>query len=81
MARNAGSARIGPSHRRVLKLLARAPEGRADRRFIARYTVELLNLIDVGFVEAQAATIRQRGRTIETARVRITAAGRRAIKA
>jgi hypothetical protein len=41
MARNAGNGRIGPSHRRVLKLLATAPRGRADPQFIALFAIEL----------------------------------------
>jgi hypothetical protein len=64
----------------VLELLASTPPGRIEREFIERFTLELLDLIDLGFVEAQSETIRQGGQTTETARVRITAAGRRAIE-
>jgi hypothetical protein len=80
MARSTENGSIGPSHRRVLELLASAPQGRAEPSFIAVFTVELLALIGAGLVDARAETVRKGGRTIETARVRITAAGRKLIE-
>jgi hypothetical protein len=67
-------------HRRVLRLLANAPHGRADGRTIARFTNEIFELIAVGLVEVHAETVKEHGRAIETVSVRITAAGRRAIE-
>jgi hypothetical protein len=64
-------------HRRVLKLLAGAPYGRADGKLIARFAKEL---VAADLVEVQAETVTENGRTIETVWMRITAAGRRAIK-
>jgi hypothetical protein len=81
MARNLGNGRFGPSHRRVLKLLASAPRGRADPKFIAMFAIELFDLVEAGFVDTQAEAVRAGGQTIETVRVRITAAGRAALAA
>jgi hypothetical protein len=67
-------------HRRVLKLLAGAPYGRADGKLIARFAKELVELVAADLVEVQAETVTENGRTIETVWMRITAAGRRAIK-
>ncbi len=67
-------------HRRVLKLLADAPHGRADGKLIARFTAEIVELIAAGPMEMRAEAVKENGRTIETVRVRITAAGRRAIE-
>jgi hypothetical protein len=69
-------------HRRVLRLLAGAPQGRADGKLIVRFITELFELIESGLVEVQAETVREEsGRKIETVCVRISAAGRRAIEA
>jgi hypothetical protein len=67
-------------HRRVLKLLAGAPDGRADGKLIARFAKELVELVAADLVEVRAETVTENGRTIETVWMRITAAGRRAIK-
>jgi hypothetical protein len=80
MAQNTGNGSIGPSHRQVLKLLAGALQGRAEPSFIAQHTVVLLDLADAGYVDVQVETVRKEGREAKTVRVRITAAGRRAIK-
>jgi hypothetical protein len=66
-------------HRRVLRLLADAPHGRADGKLIARFTAEIFELIAAGLMEVQAEAVTENGRTIETVCVRITDAGRRAI--
>jgi len=67
-------------HRRVLKLLADAPRDGANGKLIARFTVEIFELIAAGFMEVQAETAIENGRTIKTVCVRITAVGRRAIE-
>jgi len=74
------SFRLGAEANAALKILARTSRGITDQQFIARFTIELIKLVDIGFVEVQPVTKRQRGRTIATLRVRITPAGRRAIK-
>ncbi len=71
---------LGLRHRRVLRLLANAPYGRADGRTIARFTNEIFELIAASLVEVHAETVKEHGRAIETVSVRITAAGRRAIE-
>lgn len=80
MALNTGNGSIGPSHRQVLKLLASALQGRAEPSFIAQYTMVLLDLADAGYVDVQVGTVRKEARAAKIVRVRITAAGRRAIK-
>jgi hypothetical protein len=80
MARNAGNGRISASPRRVLELLANAPRGRSDPNFIALFTIELLELVEAGLVDAQAEAVTEGSRTTETVRVRITAAGQRALE-
>ena len=79
MAANTENRSISLSHRRVLELLARAPLGRADARFISQFTIELLELSGAGLVDIRAETVSEDGQTIKSARVRITAAGRRAL--
>jgi len=69
------------SHRRrfALEMLADAGQhGRIDPWFVARFTPELLGLVDDGLATAERVTMRNRGRTVEAARVRITDAGMRA---
>jgi len=79
MVGNTDSRSIGPSHRRVLELLVKAPLGRADSRFISQFTVELLELAGAGLVDARAEAVSEDGQTIRSARVRITAAGRKVL--
>ena len=66
--------------RRVLRLLADAPHGWADLKIIARFSIEIFGLITSGLVEMHSETTTEYGRTVETACVRITAAGRRALQ-
>ena len=69
------------SHRRrwALEMLADAGQrGRADLLFLAWFTPELLDLVEDGLATVWPETAS--GRTVEAARVRITGAGRRAIK-
>ena len=80
MAPNAQNGRIGPRHRVVLKLLAEAPVGRADPMFLARFTIELLDLVHDGLATARRETMRVGKRKIKVARIRITGAGRRALE-
>jgi hypothetical protein len=76
-----GVAPLSLRHRRVLRLLADAPDGRADGKLIARFTTEIFELIVAGLVEVQVETGREEGgRKLETVYVRISAAGRRAIE-
>lgn len=79
MAANTENRSIGRSHRRVLELLAKTPLGRADARFISQFAIELLELAGAGLVDVRAETVREDGQTIKSARVRITAAGRRVL--
>jgi hypothetical protein len=67
-------------HRRVLRLLANAPHGRADGKTIARFTNEIFELIAAGLVEVHAQTVKEHGRAIQTVSLKITAAGRRAVE-
>ncbi len=80
MASNGENGSIGRSHRRVLGLLAIAPQGRADLKFIAMFTLELLELVKAQLVDVHADTLRIDGRRIKTARVFITAAGRKKLE-
>jgi hypothetical protein len=71
------------SHRKRLALELLADAGRcgsADPSFIARFTPELLDLVGKGLATVQRETMRNRGRTVEIARLRITDAGRRLIE-
>ena len=67
-------------HRRVLKLLADGPHGRADVNLIARFSFEISELIAGGLMEVHSETTVEFGRAIKTVCVRITAAGRRALE-
>ncbi len=71
---------IGSRHRRVLRLLANAPLGRADGKLIARFSSEIFELIAAGLLEVHEETRKEHGRTITTVSVRITLDGRRAAK-
>ena len=46
-------------HRRVLKLLADAPHGRADGKLIARFSAEIFELLAAGLMEVQAEAVRE----------------------
>jgi hypothetical protein len=67
-------------HRRVLKLLADAPHGRANGKLIARFTAEIFELIAAGLMEIHMETVSENDRKIETVDLRITDAGRGAIE-
>jgi hypothetical protein len=54
--------------------------GCADPLFIARFTLELLDLVRDGLATVERETVRNRGRMVEVARVKITDAGRMAIE-
>jgi hypothetical protein len=71
------------NHRRreALQMLAAAGgRGCADPSFLARFTPELLDFVEDGLVTVWPETVRARGRKIEIARIRLTAAGRIAIE-
>jgi len=53
--------------------------GRIDPWFVARFTPELLGLVDDGLATAEPVTMRSRGRRVAFARVRITDAGMKVI--
>lgn len=65
--------------RRVLRLLADAPHGRADLKIIARFSIEIFGLVTAGLVEVRSESTTEYGQTIETVCVKITYAGRRAL--
>jgi hypothetical protein len=44
MARDGEYARVNPAHLQVLRLVARAPHGRADGQLIARFTTDIFEL-------------------------------------
>jgi hypothetical protein len=74
---------VAMSHRRrrALEMLADAGQrGCADPLFLARFTPELLDLVRDGLATAERQIMRNRGRAVEVARVRITDAGRMAIE-
>jgi hypothetical protein len=67
--------------RRALEMLADAGQrGCTDSSFFARFTPELLDLVRDGLATAERQIMRNRGRTVEVALVRITDAGRMAIE-
>ncbi len=71
------------NHRRrlVLEMLADAGEdGRADPAFVARYTPELLDLVENGLATAEREIMISCGRPFELACVRITEEGWRAVE-
>jgi hypothetical protein len=70
-----------PDRRRALELLAASPDGCSEAIMIAHgFTVEqLVKLVHTGLATAKAERVVAGGRTIEVARVRITAAGRGAL--
>lgn len=54
--------------------------GCTDSLFFARFTPELLDLVRDGLATAERQIMRNRGRTVEVALIRITDAGRMAIE-
>jgi hypothetical protein len=68
-------------HHHVLEMLADAGErGRADDVFLSRFTPELLDLVREEFAMVEREVKKVRGWPVEVARIRITDAGRKAIK-
>jgi hypothetical protein len=66
--------------RLALEILADAGEhGSTDPSFLARFTPELLDLLDGGFATAEREVLRNGHRVMEIARVRITDQGRRVV--
>jgi hypothetical protein len=70
-----------PERRRALKLLAASPDGASEAIMRAhKIKVEtLVEMVHAGLITAHSERMHAGGRTIEVARVRITAAGRRAL--
>jgi hypothetical protein len=67
--------------RLVLELLAASgPRGRVDSMFLARFTLELLDLVRNGFATAWPASVRARGQKSHIARISITDEGRRVLE-
>jgi hypothetical protein len=67
--------------RRVLELLAASgPRGRADSVFLAKFTVELLDLVRNGLVTAWPASVKAKGQRSDIARISITDEGRRMLE-
>jgi hypothetical protein len=71
-----------PNRRRALELLAALRDGCTEALMIAHgFTVEMLvDLVRAGLATGKAERVVATGRTIEIARVRITEAGRRALR-
>ena len=71
-----------PDRRRALELLAGSPTGCTEALLFAYgITVEMLvGLIEAGLASAQAERVIAGNKAIEVARVRITEAGRRALR-
>jgi hypothetical protein len=74
--------RLRAERRRALKLLAGAPDGLTEALMMAHgFPVELMvDLIHAGFAIATAERVAAGPRTVEVVRVRITEAGRQALK-
>jgi hypothetical protein len=68
--------------RRALELLARSPDGATEAILLAHgFTIEqMVELIRAGLAVAKTERIIAGGHTIEVAHVRITEAGRRALR-
>jgi hypothetical protein len=73
--------RIGPRYRQVLKALAKAPRGGDVNALLSRGFAfgTLADLVNRGLATVRLERMRKGGRTIELARMVITAAGRKAI--
>jgi hypothetical protein len=70
-----------PDRRRALELLAGAPEGVTEALMLVRgfTTAQMVELVRAGLATAKAERVVAGGLKLEVARVRITAAGRRAL--
>jgi hypothetical protein len=71
-----------PDRRRALELLASCRDGCTEAMMLAHgFTVpQMVDLVRAGLATATAERVVAGSRTIEVARVRITAAGRRALQ-
>jgi len=74
---------IRPSHRRVLIVLARTQHGCDVNALLTRgFKIETMgDLVRAGHATVRVETVEERGLPIEIARIRITDAGRKAIRA
>ena len=75
--------RLNAEQRRALELLARSPGSGCTRPLWTAHGFTLATLVGLvrdGLADVQAETVSAGGRTTEIVRVRITAAGRRAIE-
>jgi hypothetical protein len=70
-----------PDRRRALELLATSPNGCTEAVMLAHgFTVDFLaEIVRAGLATAKVERVVAGGRTIETVRIRITEAGRRAL--
>ena len=73
---------IRPSHRRVLIVLARTPDGCDVNALLTRgFKIETMSdLVRAGLATVRVETVDESGLSIEIARIRITDAGRKAIQ-
>jgi hypothetical protein len=67
-----GAVMMSPEQRRALKLLAGSPDG-------CTMSIMLADLVCGGLASTEPETVRSGRRSIEVVRMRITAAGRRAL--
>jgi len=71
---------VNGRQRGVLELLAASgPHGRVDSLLLARFTVELLELVRDGLATAWPATVKTRGQRVHIVRISITDEGRRVL--
>ncbi len=83
MAKSPRKRRLGPEQRRVLELLARNPDGATEELLLLAHGFDsdmIAGLVRRGLATAQRESMKAGGKTIEVVRVRITAAGRRAVE-
>jgi hypothetical protein len=73
---------IGPSHHRVLEVLAETPLGCDVNALLTRgFKLETMgDLVRAGLATVRVETVKERDLPIEIARIRITDAGRKAIQ-
>jgi len=79
--RAARKPNIRPSHRRVLRVLAKTPHGCDANALLTRgFKIETMgDLVRAGLATVRVETVKERDPPIEIARIRITDAGRKAI--
>ena len=82
MATEPENQSLGPKHRRVLEVLAKALRGCDANALLARgFGFETMaDLVRSGLATVWVETVKERGLPIEVARVRIKDAGRRALE-